>query len=119
MQKLKESFRTIVKTQPGILAMMIILLITSIILLIVSLVQLNPAEIATSVGYGDIGGYRTGSWLEMLAFPVLAIIFGLFHNIIAVRLYKKRGADSTKAFLGISLMLVLFAGIVLLRVVGA
>lgn len=98
--------------------MMIILLAASLVLFVLSLFQLSPSEVTATVGYGDIGGYRNGSWLELLAFPLLALIFGVFHNVIAVRLYAKRGADQTKAFLGVSLALVALAGLTMLRVAG-
>ena len=95
--------------------LMIFNAILSIILFIIGVVNLNPAAAVVKIGYGDIGGYRSGSWADMLAFPLLAIIFGVFHNLIAVRIFRKRGAGMTKFFLITTTALILGTGIVLLR----
>ena len=69
------------------------------------------------IGYGDIGGYRDGAWTDLIAFPLLAIILGIIHNFIAVRIYHKRGAGMTKFFLITTTLLILGAFIVLIRLV--
>lgn len=118
LTKLKEEFTAIVHRRPGLLAAIIVLLVLSLALLIFALLQIAPAEITTSIGYGDIGGYRTGSWVEILGFAVLALIFGVLHNLIAVRLYSERGATQAKVFVWVSIVLVLATFVVLLRLVG-
>lgn len=118
LAKLKEEFTAIVHRRPGLLAAMIVLLVLSSALLIFALLQIAPAEITTSIGYGDIGGYRTGSWVEILGFAALALIFGVLHNLIAVRLYSERGATQAKVFVWVSIVLVLATFVVLLRLVG-
>ena len=80
-----------------------------------SIVKLNPNSPVVKIGYGDIGGYRSGSWADMLAFPILAVIFNIFHNLIAMRIFKKRGAGMTKFFLITTSALILGTIIVLLR----
>ena len=67
------------------------------------------------IGYGDIGGYRDGSWTDLIAFPILAIVFGVLHSLIAVKIYHRRGAGMTKFFLITSSMLILGSFIVLIR----
>ena len=79
----KEDFIKIYQTERGILILMILNLLLSIGLLIFSLINLNPNSAVVKIGYGDIGGYRDGSWADMLAFPLLAIIFGVFHNYLS------------------------------------
>ena len=74
-----------------------------------------PSASVVKIGYGDIGGYRDGTWTEMLAFPLLAIVFGVLHNFIAIRIYKKRGAGMTKFFLVATTTLIIGAFIVLIR----
>ena len=119
LTNLKESLETIAQRHPGILAAMITLLALSLMLLILSLIQILPVNApTTTIGYGDIGGYRAGSWLQMLAFPVLALIFGVVHNFIAIRLFNERGATRAKLFLWLSIILALVAFIILLRVTG-
>lgn len=93
-------------------------LLLSIILLIFSLINLNPDSAVVKIGYGDIGGYRDGTWLDMLAYPLLAIIFGVFHNMLALRIFRKRGSGMTKFFLIITTALILGTFIVLIRTLG-
>ena len=118
IKKLKEDFLTIARRRPGLLASMIALAVLSLALLIFALLQLAPGDITTTVGYGDIGGYRAGSWVETFSFVGLALIWGVLHNLIAVRLYGERGVTSAKQFVRFSLVLVLAAFVVLLRLVG-
>ena len=84
-------------------------------LFLIGVINLNPSSAVVKIGYGDIGGYRSGSWADMLTFPLLAIIFGVFHNFIAIRIFKKRGAGMTKFFLTTTTALIVGAIIVLLR----
>ena len=97
---------------------MILNLILSIALIIFSLISLNPESAVVKVGYGDIGGYRDGSWLDILAFPLLAIIFGVFHNLLALRIFHKRGSGMAKFFLIITTILILGTFLVLMRLLG-
>ena len=54
----------------------------------------------------------------MLVFPIIAIIFGILHNLIALRVYEKRGAGMTKFFLITTSILIIGAFIVLFRLTG-
>ena len=105
MQELKESFITIIKKHKGLFLMMAILFVGSLALLITSLVTVNSGGAMVSVGYGDIGGYRYGFWASMLAFPLLAFILGVLHNLLALRLFAKRGEGMTKIFVAVSIAL--------------
>ena len=119
LTNLKESLETIIRRHPGILAAMITLIALSLMLLIFSLIQiLSLTAPTTIIGYGDSDGYRTDSWVQMLAFPTLALIFGGLHNLIAIRLFNERGATRAKLFLWLSIILVLVAFIILLRITG-
>ena len=95
--------------------LMLLNIALSLALLVFSIIKLNPGAAVVKIGYGDIGGYRDGTWSEMLAFPLLALIFGFLHNIIAVRIFKKRGAGMTKFFLITTTALIIGAFIVLIR----
>ena len=84
------------------------------------------------VSYGDIGryqggewssmsnsgGYHDGSWMNMFAFPLLALVFGGLHNLLAVKLYGKRGVAMAKVLVAISIGLVIFTFVVLARLLG-
>jgi len=118
MKFLKEDFVKIYQTERGVTMLIIANLLLSIILLIFSLINLNPDSAVVKIGYGDIGGYRDGTWLDMLAYPLLAIIFGVFHNMLALRIFRKRGSGMTKFFLIITTALILGTFIVLIRTLG-
>lgn len=114
----KEDFTKIYRSERGIMVLMAINTLFAIGLLIFSLVTLNPESAVVKIGYGDIGGYRDGSWIDMLAFPLLAIILGAFHNLLALRIYHKRGGGMTKFFLVTTITLVIGSIIVLTRLLG-
>lgn len=118
MKNYLEGIKTIYQNEKIMFVLMILNLLGSIALLILSIVGLNSDAAVVTVGYGDIGGYRSGSWADMLVFPVLAIIFGIFHNFIAVKIFRKRGAGMTKFFIIITSVLIVGTFIVLLRLTG-
>lgn len=118
MKTLGADFKTIYLHERFMLALMVLNFLASIALLITGVLNLSPSSAVVRIGYGDIGGYRSGSWTDMLAFPVLAIIFGVLHNFIAINIFKKRGAGMAKFFLLTTTMLIIGAFIVLLRLLG-
>ena len=117
MKDFKEDIKKIYKDERLMLIMMILNFLVALALMIFSLIKLNPSSSVIKVGYGDIGGYRDGSWTDLIAFPLLAILFGVLHNFIAVRIFHKRGAGMTKFFLITTTTLIIGAFIVLIRLV--
>ena len=129
---MKENLKKIASEHKGLMAGMIVLAVLALGLLVFSVVTLQPGASVVKVGYGDIGryqggewssmsnsgGYHDGSWAEMLAFPALAVIFGVLHNLIIVKIFEKRGAGLAMLFMLISVMLVLGAWLVLIRLLG-
>lgn len=105
---------------------MLALVVFSLVFLVFSLFRLNPRASVVIVGYGDVygdvlgvsGGYRRASWVNMLAFPCLALLFGVLHNILAVRLFQKYGKDVALVFVGLTMVLLFSAFVVLLRLLG-
>ena len=132
MKDLSENLKKIYTGEKPLLVLMAILLVTSIALLIFSIVNLKPGATVVKVGYGDIGRYQGGewssmansggyydaSWTEMLAFPALALIFGLLHNLLAVKLYSKKGSGVAQVFVIYSICLALATFVVLSRLLG-
>ena len=126
---MKETLGDIYKNHRKLFVLMIILTVLSVGLLVFSLLNLKVSSSTVHVGYSDIGsyqggdfaenqgssGYISGRWVDMLAFPVLAIVLGVLHNFIVIRLYKKRGATSARAFVVISLLVLASAALVLWR----
>ena len=117
MKHFIEDLKKIYRNERLTLVLIIINILGSIALLVVGILKLNPDSAIVKIGYGDIGGYRNGSWADMLVFPLLAIIFGFFHTLIALRIYEKRGAGMTKFFLITTTVLIVGAFIVLTRLV--
>ena len=107
-------------------------MVLAFIFLVYSLLNLSPSSAVVKTGYSDIGsyeggvieniktagGYRDGGWIYMLTFPILAIVFGVMHNFIAVKLCKKRGEAAAKVFVVMSIVLVLIGILVLSRLLG-
>lgn len=118
MKYLAEDIKKIYLHERFMLVLMIINLLGSIVLFIYTILHLHAESAIVKVGYGDIGGYRSGSWTDMLTFLILAVILGIFHNVIALRIYHKRGAGMTKFFLLTTSLLIIGAFIVLARLTG-
>ena len=118
MKTIKSDIVKIYQTERGILILMILNLLMSIGLLVFALLNLNPNAAVVKIGYGDIGGYRDGTWLDMLAFPLLALNFGILHNFLALRIFHKRGGGMAKFFLLTTTALMLGTLLVLVRLLG-
>lgn len=118
METFKEDLLKIYRNERGILLVMIINFLLALGLFIFSVINLNPNSAVVKVGYGDIGGYRDGGWTNMLMYPMLAVLFGILHNLLALRIFHKRGAGMTKFFLITTAMLILGTFVVLVRLLG-
>lgn len=114
----KDDIIAIYRTERGILLLIIINLLLSIGLLAFSLINLNSGNTVVKTGYGDIGGYRDGSWVDMLSFPLLAVIFGVLHGLLSLRIFRKRGGGMAKFFLLITTTLIAGTFLVLIRLLG-
>ena len=78
------------------------------------------------VGYGDVygeiaglsGGYRRDNWLNMLAFPILALVFGVLHSLITLRLYQRYGKQTAMVMVGVTMLLIASTFVVIWRLIG-
>lgn len=118
MRTFKADVISIYQTSRGILILIAFNFFLATGLLIFSLINLNPNAAVVKVGYGDIGGYRDGTWSDMVAFPLLAVLFGVFHSFLSVRIFHKRGSGMAKFFLLATTMLIFGAILVLVRLLG-
>lgn len=132
MSNFGQTIKEIYREHKALFGLMIFLAVIALALLIVSVVTLEPSSAVVKVGYGDIGsftgedltemriagGYRDGSWVNMLTFPILALIFGVVHNLIAMKLFKQRGESAARAFVIISAFIAVGAFLVLFRLLG-
>lgn len=111
-----EDIKKIYSEERIMLVLMILNILGALALFIFSITTINPNVSVVKIGYGDIGGYRDGSWVDFFAFPLLAIIFGVFHSLIALNVFHKRGAGMAKFFLLITTALIIGTFIVLIRI---
>lgn len=132
MKKIIENFKEIFETHKGLTTAMGILVVISLALLIFSLLNLGSSATVIKTSYGDIGryqggewtsmansgGYHDGVWIERLAYPILALIFGVLHNLLAVKLYEKKGTSLAFLFVCLSIALVLSVFVVFGRLLG-
>ncbi len=115
MKSFKEDIIKIAQSERGLLLLMVLNFLFSLALAIFAIVKLNPNSLVTRIGYGDIGGYREGPWSNQFVFVIAAAIFGILHNLLAVKIFHKRGSGMTKFFLITTTMLIFGALIVLIR----
>lgn len=117
MKKFKEDFIEIYQNERGLLLFMLLNLLLSIILFVFTVTKINPNSAVVKIGYGDIGGYRDGTWGDMLAFPILAIVFGILHNFLALRIFRKRGSGMAKFLLLATTLLILGTFLAYIRLI--
>ena len=115
MEDIKEGLKAIFRKERGLIVLMILTFLFAAFLFVFALIKIDPSGAVTKIGYGDIGGYRDGAWTNMLTFPVLAILFGFLHNLLAVKIFNKRGAGMAKVFLFVTMMLIFGSVLVLIR----
>lgn len=125
-QGLKGTWREICHKHKPLMATMVVLAVLSSILLFFSFSTLRPQNTVVIVGYGDVygeiagisGGYRRDSWLTMLAFPIFAIVLGLLHNLLTLRLYRKYGHNVAQIFTTFSILLIVGVFMAVIRLMG-
>jgi len=120
------TWREICRKQKGLMAAMIVMVVMAVVLLVFALVVLRPQNNIVIVGYGDVygeiaglsGGYRRDNWLNMMAFPILAVVFGVLHSLIVLRVYQRYGKQTAFMIVGVTMLLIVSAFVVVLRLVG-
>ena len=123
---LSSVWKEVARKQKPLMIAMIVLLVASAILLVFSLTTLRPQNTVVIVGYGDVygeiagisGGYRRDSWMNMLAFPALALIYGLLHNVLILKVYRKYGRDLAMMIAVASILLVAGTFVAIFRLLG-
>ena len=123
MKKLnfRENLEKIFKEHRSLFVAMVLLLIVSLMLMIYVMVNLNSRATVIKSSYSDIGryqggewssmqnagGYYDGRWTERLAYLILALVFGVLHNLIAIRIFTKKGEKVALFFVIFTFSLVL------------
>lgn len=95
--------------------LMALTVLFAIILLIFSFARLDLSGSLIKTGYSDITGYKQGKWSEMLVFALIAILFGVLHNFLALKIFQKYGVGMARIFLSLTLFLIFGAFLVLTR----
>ena len=54
----------------------------------------------------------------MLVYPLFALIFGVLHNIVALRIYRKKGEKVANVFVATTIALILLSILTLWRLLG-
>ena len=132
MRNIPENFKKIFESHKMLLAAQVILLVMSIALFIFSLLNLGSTTTVVKTSYGDIGRYQGGEWSSMansggyhddvwterFAYPILAIVFGILHNLLVIKIFEKKGSAVAGYFVLFSVSLVLATFVVLIRLLG-
>ena len=132
MKNISENLKEIFEKHKILLAAQLLLLIVSIALFIFSMLNIGSSTTVVKTSYGDIGRYQGGEWssmansggyhddvwMERFAYPILALIFGVLHNLIAVRIFDKKGSALAGYFVLFSIALVAATFVVLIRLLG-
>ena len=119
MKDLKETIKNIYQEDKKLLLLMIATLILSVFLFLYTILTLDPSGSVVKIGYDDVvRGYRNGAWTGMLVYPLAAVLFGILHNLIAVRLFERKNAGTAKVFLGMTIALMVGMFIMMLRLLG-
>jgi len=132
MKELRRELKEVYEGHRTLFTLMVALLVLALALFIYTLVSLRPNASVVKVSYGDIGryqggewssmsnsgGYHDGSWQSRLVYLVFALILGIFHNVIALRIFRKKGEAYARVFVAGSIILVLLVSLVLWRLLG-
>ena len=132
MKDLVKDLKEVYVKHRSMFTLMVVMAVFSIILFIYSMANLHPNASVVKISYGDIGryqggewssmsnsgGYHDGAWQTMLVYPLFALIFGVLHNVIALRIYRKKGDKVASVFLAVTIAMILFTTLTLWRLLG-
>jgi len=116
MKEIVANFRKIYAHDRWLIVAMVFLFLVSFVLMALTFFALRPNSVMIRTGYADIGGYRDGKWQYLLTFMILGFVTGVIHNILAAKVYGKKGSGAAALFVFISIGLVILAGIYLLKI---
>ena len=118
MKGLKETCLKILREDRSFLIAIFLNFLLGLALFIIGLVTLSPDSAVVKIAYGDIGGYSDGTWIDMLAFPILGFVFSILHSLIAIIIYSRSGKNFARAFLILTMVFSAIAVVILLRLVN-
>jgi hypothetical protein len=116
MKEIITNFRKIYEHDRWLIVAMVFLFLTSFVLITLTFFALRPNSVMIRTGYADVGGYRDGTWQYLLTFMIFGFITGIVHNILAAKVYGKKGSGASALFIFASIGLVILAGIYLFKI---
>ena len=132
MRDIGAGLKKIFQKDRGIVLMMIVLFGLGLLLILHTLIHFKGGATTMYIGYSDIGeftggdflslwssgGYRTGGWSEMIVFPILGLILGVLHNLLAIQIYNRRGKGFAIVLILLSIVVAVGAFVLLMRLLG-
>lgn len=129
---LKATFSEIYTEHKRLFMMMIALLVLGVLMFLIGFLSLDKAGGTLRVGYADIGsyqggewtemqsnsGYVAGKWTDMLIFPLMGLLVAVMHDLIVLKLYRRRGEGAARVFVVISMLIIAGVGIAMFRLLG-
>lgn len=102
----------------GVIVLMTLVAVVALALLVIMIAMISSAGTVMRTSYGDIGGYEEGNARALFMFPVMVVMIGVLHNILAVKILKKNGAAMAKIFLFMTILVMAGGMVVMSRLLG-
>jgi len=118
MKELAEDFKSIAKKDRNLFWWMTIDFLLSLWLFLIPIMNLNSGRAKIWAWYSDITSYGQSDWWYLLSFSIIAFTLGVGHILLAARLYTKRGKDTARLFLAISMIVIIIGIRFLLNILG-
>ena len=116
MKDLVKDLKEVYVKHRSMFTLMAVMTIFSIILFIYSIVNLHPNASVVKVSYGDIGRYQGGEWSSMSNSG--GYHDGAWHAMLVYPLFRKKGDKVASVFLVVTIAVILFAILILWRLLG-
>lgn len=119
MESFKTSFKNIIKDKPLFISM-IFLFLSSVFLIVISIIGMDPGATKWYIRCLNVNvpDCNPGRWSYSFVFLAAGLLFGILHNILAVKLFNKKSSLAAKWLVFISLFLVVFTIFVAMKVLG-
>jgi hypothetical protein len=123
MKEIAEDFKAIAKKDRNLFAWMAINFLLNLWLFLIPIINMNSGKAKVWARYTDIDsgfgrGYEQFDWWYILSFSLIALALGIGHDLIAARLYTKRGRDLARLFLLITMIAAIIGIRFLLNIIG-
>jgi uncharacterized BrkB/YihY/UPF0761 family membrane protein len=86
----KQEIRALFADRPIVIALVIVLLLC-LVLIVVGSLGLHTSDVQLPIRYSDYGATNTyrDKWFYLLSFPLLGLIIGVTHTLLAFKLLPK------------------------------